>query len=80
MLPLDLEDRGKGSRDGIVGAFCDIPCRAVLNLCPGTSDTNRSFLFFFFLQIKNFLIKKLRDSWEEQNKDHVGYNQGEVTQ
>ncbi|XDA83331.1 hypothetical protein R6Z07F_013223 [Ovis aries] len=24
-------------------------------------------------EIKNFLIKKLRDSWEEQNKDHVGY-------
>ena len=38
------------------------------------------FFSFFFLQIKNFLIKKLRDSWEEQNKDHVGYNQGEVTQ
>lgn len=80
MLPLDLEDRGKGSRDGTVGAFCDIPCRAVLNLCPGTSDTIKVFFSFFFLQIKNFLIKKLRDSWEEQNKDHVGYYPAEVTQ
>lgn len=40
LLPLDLEDRGKDIRDGIVGAFCDISCRAVLNLCPGTSDTS----------------------------------------